>query len=105
MGSSISYLVVVFFQVQNIVILVLWVLFLGLKIYAFADCVRRPAQAFAAVGRQSKPLWLVLTGISALAGLIFQDPLGLFGIAGLVASLVYLFDVRPRIQEILNNRW
>ncbi len=95
----------VFFQVQNVVILVLWVLFLGLKVYAFADCVRRPAQAFAAVGRQSKPLWLTLTGISALAGLIFQDPLGLFGIAGLVASLIYLFDVRPRIQEILNNRW
>ncbi|CAB4887986.1 MAG: DUF2516 family protein [Actinobacteria bacterium] len=105
MVLPISYLEVVFFQVQNIVILVLWVLFLGLKIYAFADCVRRPAQAFAAVGRQSKPLWLVLTGISALAGLIFQDPLGLLGIAGLVASLVYLFDVRPRIQEILNNRW
>lgn len=102
---AISYLELVFFQVQNIVIVVLWVLFLGLKIYAFVDCVRRPAQAFTAVGRQSKPLWLILTGISALAGLIFQDPLGLFGIAGLVASLVYLFDVRPRIQEILTNRW
>ena len=105
MVLPISYLEVVFFQVQNIVILVLWVLFLVLKVYAFVDCVRPPAQAFAAVGRQSKPLWLILTGISALAGLIFQDPLGLFGIAGLVASLVYLFDVRPRIQEILNNRW
>ena len=105
MVLAISYLEVVFFQVQNIVILILWVLFLGIKVYAFVDCVRRPAQAFAAVGRQSKSLWLILTGISALAGLIFQDPLGLFGIAGLVASLVYLFDVRPRIQEILINRW
>ncbi len=105
MRLPISYLEMVFFQVQNIVILVLWVLFLGLKVYAFVDCVRRPTQAFVAVGRQTKPLWLILTGISALAGLVFQDPLGLIGIAGLVASLVYLFDVRPRIQDILNNRW
>ncbi|MDP2014589.1 MAG: DUF2516 family protein [Actinomycetota bacterium] len=94
-----------FYQVQNLVLLVLWVLFLVIKVYAFIDCIRRPAPAFAAVSRQNKVLWLLLTGISALAALVFQDPLSIFGIAGLVASLVYLFDVRPRIIELLANRW
>ncbi len=101
----ISYRESVFFQVQSLVLLVLWVLFLLIKVFAFIDCIRRPAQAFPAVSRQSKVLWLILTGISALAGLVFQDPLGIVGIAGLVASLVYLFDVRPRIIELFANRW
>ena len=102
---SIGYLQSVFYQVQNVVLLVLWVLFLLIKVYAFIDCIRRPAQAFPAVSRQSKVLWLILTGISALAGLVFQDPLSIFGIAGLVAALVFLFDVRPRIIELYANRW
>ncbi|MDO8732402.1 MAG: DUF2516 family protein [Actinomycetota bacterium] len=94
-----------FYQVQNLVLIVLWVLFLIIKVFAFIDCIRRPAQAFTAVSRQSKLLWLILTGVSALAGLVVQDPLSIFGIAGLVASLVYLFDVRPRIIELFANRW
>ena len=94
-----------FYQVQNLILLVLWVLFLLIKGFALIDCIRRPAQAFPAVSRQTKVLWLILTGISLLAGIVVQDPLSIFGIAGLVASLVYLFDVRPRIVELRNNRW
>ena len=94
-----------FYQVQNLILLVLWALFLLIKGYAFIDCIRRPAQAFPAVSRQSKVLWLILTGVSLLAGIVVQDPLSLFGIAGLVASLVYLFDVRPRIIELMTKRW
>jgi len=94
-----------FSQVQDVVLLVLWVLFLVIKAYAFVDCIRRPAQAFPAVSRQSKVLWLILTGVSALAALVVQNPLSLFGIAGLVVSLVYVFDVRTRIIELYTNRW
>jgi len=94
-----------FYQVQNVVLLVLWVLFLVIKVYAFIDCIRRPTPAFPAVSRQSKVLWLILTGVSALAGLVVQNPLSLFGIAGLVVSLVYIFDVRIRIIELYSNRW
>jgi len=104
-AAPIDYRAQVFYQVQNFVLLALWVLFLVLKVYAVIDCARRPAQAFPAVGRQTKVLWLILTGVSALAGLVLGDPLQLLSIAGLVASMVYLFDVRPRIIEILNKRW
>jgi hypothetical protein len=70
------------------------------KIWAFVDCVRRRAQAFPAVGRVSKLLWLLLTGIAMLTGLIPGLTLGIIGIAGIVVALVYLFDVRTRIAEI-----
>lgn len=89
-----------FDAVQNLVVLVLWVLFLVVKGYAFIDCIRRPAAAFPAVGRQSKILWGILTGVSLLSGLLPNLTLNLLGIAGMVASLIYLFDVRPKIREI-----
>jgi hypothetical protein len=85
---------------QNLVVLILWVVFGVVKIWAFADCVRRPAEAFPAVGRVSKVLWLLLTGAAMLTGLIPGLTLGIVGIAGVIVALVYLFDVRIKIVEI-----
>ena len=89
---------------QNLVVLVLWVLFGIVKVWAFVDCVRRPAEAFPAVGRVSKVLWLILPGAAALTGLIPGLTIGIIGIAGIVVALVYLFDVRVRIVDILGGR-
>ena len=87
-------------NVQGVVVLVLWVVLLGLKGFAFVDCLRAPTQVFPAVGRQSKILWLVLTGLALLTGLLPNLTLSLFGIAGAVVALIYLFDIRPKIQAI-----
>jgi hypothetical protein len=89
-----------FDAVQGLVVLVLWVLFLVVKGYAFVDCIRRPTAAFPAVGRQSKVLWMILTGVALLTGLLPGMTLNIIGIAGAVVSLIYLFDVRPKIREI-----
>jgi hypothetical protein len=89
-----------FDAVQGLVVLVLWVLFLVVKGYAFVDCMRRPTAAFPAVGRQSKVLWMILTGVALLTGLLPGMTLNIIGIAGAVVSLIYLFDVRPKIREI-----
>lgn len=89
-----------FDAVQGLVVLFLWVLFLVVKGYAFVDCIRRPTAAFPAVGRQSKVLWMILTGAALLSGLLPGMTLNLIGIAGTVVSLIYLFDVRPKIREI-----
>lgn len=93
-----------FNSVQSLVLLVLTVLFAILEVWAFIDCARRRPDAFPAVGRQSKTLWLILTGIAALLGIGaltgLGSVLGLFGLAAVVVALIYLFDVRPRIVEI-----
>lgn len=88
-----------FIQFQDFVVVAVYIVFALLKIWAFVDCLRRPQQAFPAVDRQSKTLWLVLTGLAALTGLVF-DPLGIIGIAGVVPALLYLFEIRPRIAEL-----
>lgn len=89
-----------FGAVQDLVVLVLWIVLLGLKGFAFVECLRAPTQAFPAVGRQSKVLWLVLTGLALLTGLLPNLTLSLFGIAGVVVALIYVFDIRPKIKSI-----
>ncbi|MEI8260315.1 MAG: DUF2516 family protein [Actinomycetes bacterium] len=89
-----------FGAVQNFVILIIWVVTVALKGFAFIDCLRRPAAAFPAVSRQSKVLWLIITGLALLLGLLPSFVLNIFGLAGIVAALVYVFDVRQRIINI-----
>ena len=91
-----------FIEFQVGVTLIIWIVFAILKVWAFIDCLRQRADAFPAVQRQTKTLWVILTGIAALTGLVF-DPLGIVGIAGVVVALIYLFEIKPRIAEITSR--
>lgn len=79
---------------------------LVMQAWALVDCIMRPANAFEAAGKLTKPAWLAITAIALAVGLIF-GPLGILGLAGIVASIVYLVDVRPAIKEIQGGgpRW
>ncbi len=78
---------------------------LVLQLWALIDASIRPTPAFVAAGKLTKPAWLALTGASALTA-IFLSPLHMFRLAGLVASLVYLVDVRPAVRARQDgSRW
>lgn len=79
---------------------VIWIAGMPVGIYAFVHAVMQRADAFTVVGNLSKPAWLGITGGGALVLVIFQGPMTIFWIAGLVASLVYILDVRPKLAEI-----
>lgn len=92
----------------NLTDLILWAVHIGtlvISVWAFVDCLRRRPDAFPAIGRQSKPIWLALTGGATLVSLLGFSPMGFLGIAAIVIAAVYLLDVRPRIAEITNRRW
>ena len=70
-----------------------------LAVVALADCVRHPAAAFVAAGKQTKPVWLAITGGSVLLVLVFRvGVLNLLGAAVAVGCTVYLVDVRPAVS-------
>lgn len=94
-----------FDTVQGLVLIAMWVVTFALKGFAFVDCIRRPQEAFPAVGRQSKILWLILTGLAAGTGFFPGFTLNIFGLAGTVVALVYVFDVRTKIIDITSRRW
>jgi NO-binding membrane sensor protein with MHYT domain len=93
-----------FDTVQGLVLLAMWVVTLAVKGFAFVDCIRRTPQAFPAVGRQSKALWLILTGLAAGTGFFPGFTINIIGLAAIVVALVYLFDVRPKIIDITSRR-
>ena len=71
---------------------------LGLKIFALADALIRPAAAYVAMGKLTKPAWLAILGLSVLLGLV-TGLFGLLGIVTIVAAVVYLVDVRPAVRS------
>lgn len=94
-----------FDTVQGVALLAMWVVTLAAKGYAFIDCIRRPAEAFPAVGRKSKVLWLILTGLAAGSGLFPSVTFNFIGLAAITVALIYLFDVRTKIIDITSRRW
>ena len=39
--------------------------------WAFIDAITRPSQAFVAAGKLTKPLWLIITGVAAVIGVLW----------------------------------
>ena len=86
--------------------LVTWVLnitFLVIALFALVDVLRRPTAAFPAVERQTKVAWAIFLVLSA--GLIFIfGAVNFLGIIGVIATMFYLVDVRPKVREITRSR-
>jgi hypothetical protein len=83
--------------------LALGVVAFGVEVWAFVDAITRPAQAFVAVGKQNKRLWLIILGVAAVVGLAGVaygvGPTSILPVAAFVAAAVYLADVRPKVKE------
>lgn len=94
------------FGLSNALLSLISILVVVMQAWAFVDCVIRPTQAFPAAGKLSKPAWLGITAVALLIGIV-TGPLGILGLAGTVASIVYLVDVRPAVREVQGggNRW
>jgi fructose-specific phosphotransferase system IIC component len=82
-----------------------------LGVVALIDAARHRADAYPAADRRTKNFWLALLGGGLLAQFIFPalggaGPLSILGLAGIVASIVYLVDVRRRLAEVTRGpRW
>lgn len=71
-------------------------------LFAFIHAVSQRADAYTAADRKTKPIWLAITGAGTAAmGLFgFYGPGFIFWIAAIVACLVYIVDVRPKLIEV-----
>ena len=85
---------------QGTVVLVGFLLALCLKGYVFVTALTYPAEAYVATAKLTKVAWGLILGLGLLAQLFMPTPLGIFNIIFLVASLVFLADVRPALRQI-----
>ena len=91
---------------DTIVYLVVFYGVLALALWAFVDALVRPAAAYVAAGKLSKPAWMAITALAALV-IYFRGPMDFFGLPAVIAAVVYLVDVRPAVRGLRrgNNSW
>jgi len=76
------------------------------EVFAFVDALFRRTDAFPAVDKQTKPFWMIILGLAVAVSII---PIGGFlssmlVLLGLVAAIVYVVDVRPRVRAVTPSR-
>ena len=92
---------------DGLIYLVVFYATLALAVWAFVDAMIRPAAGFIAAGKLTKPGWMAITGIALLVLLWMQNPLSFLGLPAVIASVVYLVDVRPAVRGLRrgNSNW
>ena len=90
----------VFIEGMTLVNMLVFVVSVGTRAYAFVDAFFRPADAYVAAGKLTRTAWLIILGLGLVVGVVLQSPVSLLNIAALIAAIVYLVDVRPAVREI-----
>ncbi len=84
----------------------LWLLAAGATVFALVHAVRQRSDAFTAVDKLTKPIWLGILGAAALLMLLSFPGLGLLAFIAIIATGIYLADVRPKVDEVQRGpRW
>lgn len=81
---------------------VMWLLSMALILFsgfALIDAAIRREDAYRAASKQTKPFWMIVLGIAFVVNLLFPI-LSFLPIIGLVATIVYMVDVRPAVRAL-----
>ncbi|MFR9675921.1 DUF2516 family protein [Streptomyces sp. TR06-5] len=88
----------------NTVLLVIMLVVLCLAVFAFIDAALRREDAYRAASKQSKGFWLIILGLAVAVNLpFFGVSILILQIIGLIASIVYLVDVRPALKSVMGG--
>jgi hypothetical protein len=89
------------FAVEGITMLVIEIVLLAVKIFAFVNALRFSDQAYRAAGKLNKAAWTIILGLGVVAQVVLAgSPLNLINLALTVAALVYLADVKPALTSL-----
>lgn len=79
----------------------------ALAAWALVDALIRPAPAYVAAGKLTKPAWAAITAV-ALVLAYFVATFSFLWLPAVIAAIVYLVDVRPALRGLRrgnNNSW
>ncbi len=89
------------FAVEGITMLVIEIVLLAVKIFAFVNALRFSDEAYRAAGKLNKAAWTIILGLGVVAQIVLAgSPLNLINLALTVAALVYLADVKPALTSL-----
>ena len=84
---------------SDLLFYVVGLVILATELWALIDAALRPAAAFPAADKLTKPIWTAILAGALLLSFLFGGT-SLFGLAGIVAAIVYLVDVRPAVRSM-----
>jgi hypothetical protein len=92
------------FVLEGYVQLVVLLVLLAIKGFAFINAVLYPTEAYPAASRGTKAAWTIGLGLGLVAQILIMTPLNLINLAFTIAALVYLADTRPALAEVTSRR-
>lgn len=90
------------FEFQSLLLNAVFLVLLAVKAFAFVDALVRPAAAYVAAEKLTKPAWLLILGLVVSAALLLSSTI--LVLIGTVAAFVYLLDVRPALVSVTRRR-
>lgn len=75
------------------------IVLMALAAFGLFDAAFRREDAFRAADKQTKPFWLIILGLALVVSYLFSI-LSFLPIIGVIASIVYIVDVRPAVRKI-----
>ena len=76
-----------------------WLAILAVQVYALVDAAVRPPAAYAAAGKLTKQAWVSILAVALVVGQLLSL-FSVLGLAAVVATIVYLVDVRPALRRV-----
>jgi len=94
------------FTLESNVSLLIELILLAVKIFAFVNCLMWSAQHYTAANKLTKPAWAIILGLGLVLQVIMagSSPINLLNLAFTVAAFVYLADVRPALASLTRRR-
>ncbi|MEU7008368.1 DUF2516 family protein [Streptomyces sp. NPDC046332] len=72
--------------------------FLGFAVVSFVFAAMAREDAYRAAEKQTKKFWLIILGINLVLNLVLD--MFFLQIAGVIAAIVFMVDVRPAIKQV-----
>jgi hypothetical protein len=88
------------FQAENYFLLIVELVLVAVKIFAFVNSLMYPSEAYSSANKLTKPAWAIILGLGLVVQLVMGGPLGFINIAFTIAAFVYLADVRPALASL-----
>ncbi|MFF0429396.1 DUF2516 family protein [Streptomyces sp. NPDC004284] len=83
---------------DSLLSLVIFLVFTGFAVAALVFAAMAREDAYRAADKQTKKFWLIILGINLVINLLL--PMLFLQIAGLVAAIVFMVDVRPALAQV-----
>jgi hypothetical protein len=88
------------FQAESVLMLIIELVLIAVKIFAFVNSLTYSAESYTAANRLTKPAWAIILGLGFVVQLVMGGPIGLINIVFTIAAFVYLADVRPALASL-----